>query len=99
MPVERGRSRRGSLSRDEREQAAAVEAAADELYGLPLAEFTRARDERTRALRKGGKRQAAEAVKALRRPTTGAWALNQLARRRRDELERLLATGKRLRGA
>lgn len=79
--------------------AEAVQRAADELYGLPLPDFTRARDEYARRLRKEGLRDEGEAVKALRKPTVTAWALNQLARRRPDEVEKLLATGKRLREA
>jgi hypothetical protein len=73
--------------------------ATDELYGLPPGEFTRARDERAKALRKEGDREAADAVKALRKPTVAAWALNQLARRRRKDLDRLLAAGDELRAA
>jgi hypothetical protein len=72
---------------------------ADELYALPPAEFTRARDERAKALRKEGRREEADAVKALRKPTVAAWALNQLARTRPEQLERLLAAGQGLRAA
>ena len=79
--------------------AEAVEGAADELYGLPPAEFTSARDELARRLRKEGSRDEAAAVKRLRRPTAAAWALNQLARRDREEVERLLRVGERLRAA
>jgi hypothetical protein len=77
----------------------AVEEAAEELYGLPPGEFTGARDERAKELRGAGDRDAANAVKALRRPTVAAWALNQLARRRRKELDKLLAAGDDLRAA
>jgi hypothetical protein len=80
-------------------QPKAVEQAADELYALPPGEFTGARDERAKALRKEGHRDDADAVKALRKPTVAAWALNQLARRRPKELERLLAAGEDLRAA
>ena len=73
--------------------------AADELYGLPLAEFTKARDELARRLRKEGKGDEADAVKALRKPTAAAWALNQLSRQRPKDIKALLATGKRLRKA
>jgi hypothetical protein len=73
--------------------------AARELYGLPLGEFTRVRDERARRLRKQGRRDEADAVKALRKPTTAAWALNQLARRRGADVARLLQAGERLRQA
>jgi len=77
----------------------AVERAADELYGLPPGEFTRARDERAKKLRKEGDREAADAVKALRKPTVAAAALNELARRRRKDVERLLEAGEDLQAA
>jgi len=76
-----------------------VEQAADELYALPPGDFTRARDERAKALRKEGRREEADAVKGLRKPTVAAWALNQLARQHAEEVERLLATGAELRAA
>jgi len=76
-----------------------IDEAADELYGLPPGEFTRARDERAKELRVGGEREAANAVKALRRPTVAAWALNQLARRRAKDLDKLLSAGEDLRAA
>jgi hypothetical protein len=76
-----------------------VEETADELYALPPAEFTRARDERAKALRKAGDREEADAVKALRKPTVAAWALNQLARRRPKQVEGLIAAGEDLRAA
>jgi len=76
-----------------------VERAAAELYGLPPGEFTRARDERAKALRADGDREAADAVKRLRRPTVAAWAVNQLARGRREDVDALLAAGERLRAA
>jgi hypothetical protein len=76
-----------------------VEQAADELYALPPGEFTSARDERAKALRKDGRREEADAVKALRKPTVAAWALNQLARRRPKQVEGLVAAGEDLRAA
>ncbi len=77
----------------------AVEQAAEELYGLTPGEFTRARDERVKALRGDGDREAADAVKALRKPTVAAWALNQLVRRRPKDVETLLRAGRELRAA
>jgi hypothetical protein len=71
----------------------------DALYGLQLGEFTQGRDELARRLSKEGKRKDANAVKALRKPTVAAWALNQIARRRAADVKRLLAAGKRLRKA
>jgi len=73
--------------------------AADELYGLPPGEFTRARDARAKELRGDGDREAADAVKRLRKPTVAAWALNQLARRRAKDVERLVKAGEALRAA
>jgi hypothetical protein len=76
-----------------------VRQAAEELYGLPPGEFTSARDARAKELRKEGEREAADAVKGLRKPTVAAWALNQLARGRPKDLERLLSAGEELRAA
>jgi hypothetical protein len=64
--------------------------AGDELYELDPKEFTAARDRLAADLRKGGDKEAAAEVKALRRPTVTAWALNQLARRQGDEVRLLL---------
>ncbi len=76
-----------------------IERAAEELYGLPPGDFTRARDARAKELRGDGERDAANAVKALRKPTVAAWALNQLARRRKKDLAALLSAGEKLRAA
>jgi hypothetical protein len=69
------------------------------LYGLPLDEFVRERDEVAKRLRREGEREAAEEIKKLRKPSAGAWALNQAIRRRRRETDALLAAGERLRAA
>ena len=76
-----------------------TEQATDELYGLPLADFTKSRDDLAKRLRKEEKSDEADAIKALRKPTAAAWALNQLARQRPKDIKQLLATGKRLRKA
>ena len=55
----------------------------DSLYAGPLDEFVRERDELARRLNREGDREACARVKALRKPTVGAWALNQAVRRRR----------------
>jgi signal transduction histidine kinase len=70
-----------------------------DLYGLPLEEFTRARDELARELRNAGNREAADEVKALRKPSVSAWAVNQLARRHPQELKALVQAGEALRKA
>jgi hypothetical protein len=76
-----------------------LEADIDRLYGVPLDEFVRERDELAKRLRRDGEREAADEVKALRKPSGGAWALNQAVRRRRKETAALLAAGERLRAA
>ena len=67
-----------------------VDAAADLLYGLPLDEFTPARNAAAKELRDRGLGAEAEAVKALAKPTVAAWAVNQLTRRRHADLDEFL---------
>lgn len=78
---------------------AELEDVAAELYGLPLEEFTAARDARAKELRADGARTTATALRGLRRPSTAAWAVNQLVRARSDEVEQVLALGAALREA
>src|SRR4051794_38613028 len=68
-----------------------------ELYGLPLDEFVPARNTLARDLRKDGSKDRAAEVAKLKRPSVAAWAVNQLARRNRKELDLLLDAGHRLR--
>lgn len=65
----------------------------DRLYGLPLGEFTQARDQLAAELRESGDRDAAARVKKLRRPSVAAWAVNQLVRHHRSEVQELLSVG------
>ena len=53
----------------------------DQLFALPLDEFTAARNELARRLKQDGDAEAAEGVRGLAKPTVAAWAVNQLARR------------------
>jgi hypothetical protein len=76
-----------------------TELAGDELFGLSPEEFVATRDEVARRLRREGDTEAARRVKALRRPSLSAWAVNQLARSQQRALEGLLAAGERLRAA
>jgi hypothetical protein len=76
-----------------------LEADVDRLYGVPLDEFVAERDRLAKRLNKDGDREAGARVKALRKPTVGAWALNQAVRRRRAETAALLAVAERLREA
>lgn len=65
----------------------------DELFRLFPDEFTSARDDLAKRLRAAGDTDLAAEVKALRRPTLAAWALNQLARQEREGLQRLRESG------
>jgi hypothetical protein len=69
----------------------------DRLYGQPLDQFTRTRDELARELRKQGDRAAADRVKEQRKPSLIGWALNQVQRAHGDAIDELLAAGERLR--
>ncbi|MDQ3932962.1 MAG: hypothetical protein M3252_09025 [Actinomycetota bacterium] len=68
-----------------------------DLYAGPLEEFVERRNALSRALRAAGEREAADEVRALRKPSVAAWALNQLVRRRAREVERFLTVADRLR--
>jgi hypothetical protein len=74
-------------------------AKAADLYGLPLEEFTKARDALAKEARQAGNREAADEIKALRKPPVSAWAVNQLARRHPQELKALVKAGEGLRKA
>jgi hypothetical protein len=68
------------------------------LYGLPLEEFTAARNELARRLAQERDARADE-IRGLRKPTVPVWAVNQLARSDELGLRRLLAAGAALRKA
>lgn len=76
-----------------------LDASIDSLYVLPPGEFVQRRDELARTLRGQGDREAADEVKALRKPTVAAWAVNQLARREKMRMRGLFTAGERLRAA
>lgn len=71
---------------------------ADELYALPAAAFTSTRDRRAAEL-KAEDRELAAAVKALRKPTVAAWAVNLFVRREAGAVDQLLDLGVALRDA
>ena len=75
----------------------ALERQLDRLYGLPLGEFTPARNELAKRLRNDGEKQDAEQVAALRKPTIAAWGINQLARREKGRLADLTRAAEQLR--
>ena len=70
---------------------------ADDLYGLPLDEFTAARDALAKRLRGEKRREDADAVKALKRPSVAAGAINLAVRE--HGADDLLAAGEELRAA
>lgn len=69
---------------------------AEELYGLPPADFTPAREARVRELR--GTPLAAD-VKALRKPSTAAWVVDLLVRLETEQVDQMLGVGAALRAA
>ena len=69
---------------------------ADELYALPLGDFTSARDARAKEL-KGT--ELAAPVKALKKPSLAAWVVNLLVRRDADQVTQVLDLGAALREA
>jgi len=71
----------------------------DELYGRPLEEWTKARNDLATRLRKAHQSAQAETVRGLRKPSVAAWAVNQLARREQGRVAALLDAGARLRAA
>jgi len=68
------------------------------LYGLPLSQFTGARNARAKTLRKSDPELAA-AVAALPKPSVSAGALNELVHEDPSEVRALVQSGKRLRQA
>jgi hypothetical protein len=73
--------------------------AVDELFGAGLDEFVAERKRLAKELRDGGRKDDAQQVAALQKPTLAAWVLNQLARRKRRDVDLLLDAGHRLREA
>ena len=73
--------------------ADAPDDAIDRLYGLALEEFIPARDALAKELRDAGRRGEATAVKALRKPTVAAWAVNQAVRSQPPAARELWAAG------
>ncbi len=71
---------------------------AHELFALDPKDFVRERDALAKQLRAGGDRDEAARVKALRRPTVAAWAINQVARDKPDAVGALLDAAAKARG-
>jgi hypothetical protein len=67
----------------------------DDLFRLPLAEFTGARNALAARLKKEGRSNDVERVKLLGKPSVSAWTVNQLYWNHREAFDKLIATGKR----
>lgn len=76
-----------------------LSSAADELYGVPPADFVETRKRLVQEAKGAGDAALAKRIGALRRPTLSAWAVNLLARSAADELTGLLDVGEEMRAA
>ncbi|MBA3742619.1 hypothetical protein [Sporichthya sp.] len=77
----------------------ALNEVAAELYGLPAAEFTAARNAAAKAAKTAGERDLAASITALARPSTSAWVVNHLVRHHPADVEALLELGADMRAA
>ena len=68
----------------------------DQLYGLPLGEFTERRNAAAKEIKDAGDKDTAAAVKKLAKPTLAAWVVNQLARREPQLMQELISVQDRL---
>lgn len=73
--------------------------AASDLYAMPPAEFTSARDKLAKQASAAGERDAAAQIKKLARPTVSAWLVNQLVRNSQQQLSRLFEVGQSMHAA
>jgi hypothetical protein len=64
-----------------------------DLYGLPLEQFTEQRNALAKELRRDKRRDEAQDVSQLRKPSVAAWAVNQLVRTQRAEVAALFKAG------
>jgi hypothetical protein len=71
----------------------------DGLFQLPPAEFTAARNALAGKLKKAGRDEEADRVKALPKPSLPAWAVNQVFWKHRKAFDRLIEAGERFRKA
>ena len=69
----------------------------DELFAAPLDEFVAVRNRIASELRKAGDKDAADEVKAIRKPSPVVWALNGLAREDKAAVKSLVGAADRMR--
>lgn len=70
-----------------------LEEEVDRLYGLPLDEFTPARNDLAKRLRKDARRAEASRVGELAKPSLPAWTINRLARDEAGRIGELVEAG------
>ncbi|MCX2733072.1 hypothetical protein OOZ19_22760 [Saccharopolyspora sp. NFXS83] len=75
------------------------EAVLRELYQGDPADFVAERDRRLKQARDAGDDRLAAEIKALRKPTTAAWAVNRVSVEQRDRVDELVEVGDELRVA
>jgi len=76
-----------------------LESVSDELFGLPLDDFTSVRNLREKQAKAVGENDVAAQIHQLRKPNLVAWLTNQLARERDEEIRSLVELGAALREA
>lgn len=74
-----------------------LNAAIEELYRVPPSEFVQTRRRLAEAAQAEGDEPAAKRIRALRRPTVSAWAVNLLVREQDDLVRELLELGEEIR--
>jgi hypothetical protein len=72
---------------------------AGELYGGLPADFTPERTAAEKAAKADGDKELAAAVKLLKKPSVGAWAVNLLVRRETEQIDQVLTLAESLRAA
>jgi hypothetical protein len=75
-----------------------VDAQLDRLFEAPLEDFTRLRNELAAELKSDGRTEEAATIKAMKKPSLPVWALNQLARREPELIEKLLEVQRKIGG-
>jgi hypothetical protein len=78
---------------------AGIDRELDRLFGAPLDEFTRARNDLAKQLKADRDTERADEVRALPKPTVPVWTVNQLTRVDRTGIRALLGAGEELRAA
>jgi hypothetical protein len=76
-----------------------LDSALDRLYGAQLADFVAERDALARELREAGKREEAEQLKRVRKPSVPVWTINQVSRRQPKKLGELVEAANQMRTA